>query len=181
MAVTKKNTAAVVAEKIAATGAVAPVAEEKPAKVYKADSFIPCRSLTRGELIYVSKKTDNTYRWNDFGDVTEVEYQDLMGLRASNSGFLFKPLFVIEDEELLADARWKDVEALYEKIQANDVETVLNLPSDRFDSVFAGLPIGVQNAVKSEIATRMEAGTFDSIQKIKTVDRVCGTDLICLL
>ena len=55
MAVTKKNTAAVVAEKIATTGAVAPVAEEKPAKVYKADSFIPCRSLTRGELIYVSK------------------------------------------------------------------------------------------------------------------------------
>ena len=92
-----------------------------------------------------------------------------------------KPLFVIEDEELLADARWKDVKALYEKIQANDVETVLNLPSDRFDSVFAELPVGIQNAVKSEIATRMEAGTFDSIQKIKTVDRVCGTDLICLL
>ena len=40
----------------------------------------------------MSAKTDNTYRWNDFGDVTEVEYQDLMGLRASNSGFLFKPL-----------------------------------------------------------------------------------------
>ena len=63
--------------------------------------------MTKGELIYVGKKSGEVYTWEDYGDITEIEYQDLLGLRAKKSPFIFETLFVIEDEELLEDPSGK--------------------------------------------------------------------------
>lgn len=156
--------------------------EEKVAtpREYDAEDLIPCRSLTKGELICVGKKTKETYIWADYGDITEVEYQDLLALKASKSSFIFDTLFIIDDEELLETNKWKDVKALYESIYSEDVETLINMNLDEFRHVFPTLPNGLKKAVMTEVATQMEAGTFDSIQKVKMIDEICGTDLSTL-
>ena len=41
-------------------------------KEYNGDDLIPCRSMTKGELICVGKKSKETYVWADYGDITEV-------------------------------------------------------------------------------------------------------------
>lgn len=159
---------------------------EKPVEIvttreYKSDDLIPCRSMTKGELVYTGKKSGEIYTWEDYGDITEVEYQDLLGLKAKKSAFIFETLFVIEDEELLEDPKWKDVKALYEKIYSEDVDTLIDMNLNDFKRVFPTLPNGLQRAVSAEVATQMEAGTFDSLQKIKVIDEVCGTDLSSIL
>ena len=150
-------------------------------KEYNGDDLIPCRSMTKGELICVGKKSKETYMWADYGDITEVEYQDLLALKASKSSFIFDTLFIIDDEELLEGDKWKEVKALYEGIYSKDVPELIAMNSEDFKRVFPTLPSGLKKAVMTEVATQMEAGTFDSIQKIKLIDEICDTDLSSLL
>lgn len=150
-------------------------------KEYNGDDLIPCRSMTKGELICVGKKSKETYIWADYGDITEVEYQDLLALKASKSSFIFDTLFIIDDEELLEGDKWKEVKALYEGIYSEDVPELIAMNREDFKRVFPTLPSGLKKAVMTEVATQMEAGTFDSIQKIKLIDEICDTDLSSLL
>ena len=156
---------------------VEPVIERE----YKGDDLIPCRSMTKGELIYVGKKTKEVYTWADYDDVTEVEYQDLLALTSAKSPFIFETLFIIEDEELIETTKWKDVKAIYEQIYSDDVPTLISMDTNKFKKVFPTLPNGLKRAVVTEVATQMEAGTFDSIQKIKLIDELCNTDLAAML
>ncbi len=156
--------------------------EKTTVRKFKSDDLICVRSVTQGELILPGKKTGILYRWSAFGDVTEVEYQDLYSLKSSRSSYIYSPMFVIEDEELLADPRWKDIVAIYEQMyDAQNFNEILKLPTQKFRTVLKQLPEGYKNALKIEIATRLDKGTFDSISKIKAVDEICGTDFMSLL
>jgi len=151
-------------------------------KEYKPDDLILCRSVTQGELLLPGKKSGLLYIWSNFGDVTEVEYQDLYALKSNKSSYIFLPHFVIDDEEFMSQTKWQDVQAIYDSMyDSEDLDAILNLLPPKFKSVLKQLPVGMQNVIKIEAATRIEAGTFDSINKIKIIDEVCGTDLMCLL
>ena len=76
-------------------------APKKTAKKYAPSDMIPCRSITYGELLLPGAKTKLLYTWANYGDVTEVEFQDLQALKSTRSTYLFKPRFIIEDEELV--------------------------------------------------------------------------------
>ena len=157
------------------------VAEAVVEREYKGDDLIPCRSMTKGELIYIGKKTKEIYTWADYDDITEVEYQDLLALKSAKSPFIFEALFIIEDEELIETTKWKDVKAVYEKIYSDDVPTLISMDTNKFKKVFPTLPNGLKKAVITEVSTQMEAGTFDSIQKINFIDELCNTDLASML
>lgn len=178
---TAKKTSAAKASSVAAETTVAPV-KEAEIKKYEQQDLIPCRSVTQGMLLMTGKQSRITYRWAAYGDIVMVEYRDLYSLKSSRSQYLFDPLFVIEDEELLSDPRWKDLEELYNTMyDKGDISEILNLPPAQFESVLKQIPKGLLNAVKIEVATRMDAGTFDSILKLRTVDKICGTDLEALI
>lgn len=158
------------------------IEEPKTVRKISGDDLIPCRSVTSGELICNATRDGETYHWMGYGDVKEVTFSDLSSLRAKRSAFIYDPLFVIEDEDVLEQPRWKDVKELYEKMYSiSDINDVLEMPITKFKKVFNDLPKGLKNAIKTEIATQIEKGTFDSIQKVRYVDEVCGTDLKCLL
>lgn len=164
------------------TKPTAEVVTKKTVRKYEANDLIPVRSVTQGELLLPGKKSQILYRWSAYGDVTEVEYQDLYSLKSSRSQYVYGPLFVIEDEELLEDSRWKDIKAIYEQMYSNeDLGAVLRLPIAKFKAALKNAPAGFLNAIKIEVATRIENGTFDSLNKIKAIDEICGTDFITLI
>lgn len=154
---------------------------QKVIKQFSGDDLIPCKSLTRGELIYIGNKSGEVYKWSDFGDITEIEYQDLLGLRAKKSDFIFKMMFMILDEDVLEDPKWAEVKKMYDKLYSDDVEELINMGITQFKSVFPTLPDGLKKATIVEVSTQMQEGTFDSIQKIKFIDEICGTDLQSIL
>ena len=157
------------------------VVESTPRK-FAGEDLILVRSTTQGELLMTGKKSGILYRWAAFGDVTEVEYQDLYSLKASRSSYLYSPLFVIEDEELLSDPKWKDLNTLYDSMyDSENFDEILALSATQLKSVLKKMPVGYQNALKIEVATRIENGTFDSIQKIKALDEILNTDFKCLI
>ena len=151
------------------------VAKKTPRK-YAPDDMIACRSVTFGELLMTGKKSGLLYSWANHGDITEVEYQDLQALKSTRSSYLFRPRFVVEDEELVA--QWgKDFENLYQSIVDVDVEALFKLPVAQMKAKIKKAPRGVQQAVKNIAGEKILNGTLDSLAKIKAIDEVLGTDL----
>ena len=149
---------------------------KKAPRKYAPDDMITCRSVTFGELLMTGKKSGLLYSWANHGDTTEVEFQDLQALKSTRSSYLFRPRFVIEDEELIA--QWgKDFENLYQSIIDVDVEALFKLPVAQMKAKIKKAPRGVQQAVKNIAGEKILNGTLDSLAKIKAIDEVLGTQL----
>ena len=152
--------------------------EVKTPKKFEKDELIACRSVTPGMLLYNGPKSSIPYSWTSAGDIAYLEYQDLLAAMVMRSDYIYDPLFIIEDEDVLGDPKWIEVKKLYDSIEDTfDVNEVLNLPLNLFRKTLTDAPKGVKNAVKSAVASQIAQGTFDSFQKVKIIDEVCGTDL----
>ena len=152
------------------------VSATKTPRKYAPDDLIPCRSVTYGELLLSGTKSKLLYVWSNYNDVTEVEFQDLQALKSTRSSYLFKPRFIIEDDELVTE--WsKDFKDMYSKIAKVNVEDILDLPLGKFKAALKSAPVGVQQAVKNIAGEKIMDGSLDSLAKIKAIDEILGTDL----
>lgn len=149
---------------------------KKVARKFAPDDLIVCRSITFGELLLTGKKSKLLYSWANYDDTTEVEYQDLQALKSTRSSYLFKPRFIIEDEDLVE--QWgKDFGDIYKNIEDIDAEDLLKLPVAQLRSKLKKASKGVQLAVKNIAGDKILNGSLDSLAKIKAIDEILGTDL----
>lgn len=151
---------------------------EKPKKElrkFAQDDMILCKSVTYGELLLPGKKSKLLYIWSNYGDVTEVEFQDLQALRSTRSTYLMNPYFVIEDEELLE--QWPELKALYDKTMALDIDSLFSLPINQFKKRLRDIPIGFKDPIKNIAGEKIRNGSLDSIAKINALDEILGTEL----
>lgn len=174
----KKVTEAVVTEE-------APQKEVKKAVVtapkrntsFSPDYLVECRSVRPGTLLMDGRKTGQSYIWENDGDVTMVEYQDLFAEVNRRSDYVFAPYFIIEDYEVLDDARFKTVRDFYDKYYNNDIGAILDLPIDEFKRVLRDAPKGIKEAVRMKVAVAISNKEFDSLAKIEAIDEICGSNL----
>ena len=149
---------------------------KKAPRKFAPDDLSVCRSITFGELLLTGKKSKLLYSWANYGDTTEVEYQDLQALKSTRSSYLFKPRFIIEDEDLVE--QWgKDFGDVYKNIEDIDAEDLLKLPVAQLRSKLKKASKGVQLAVKNIAGDKILNGSLDSLAKIKAIDEILGTDL----
>lgn len=140
---------------------------------------ITCRSVTSGLLLMTGKKTGLLYRWENYGDTAQVEYQDLLALKYTHSDYLYRPYFVIQDDTVAETALWEDIKGMAEKTYGiNNMDTFLSLDGKELQKRLAQMPEGMKSSVAAFAAKKMEGGTLDSLQKIKMLDAVLGTDLL---
>lgn len=154
----------------------APAAKKVAPRKFAPDDMITCRSITYGELLLTGPKSKLLYSWSNYGDTTEVEFQDLQAIKSTRSSYLFRPRFIIEDEEL-AEQWSKDLGDMYKEIVHVDVEDMFRLPLNQFKAKLKKAPKGVQQAVKNIAGEKIMNGSLDSLAKIKAIDEILGTDL----
>lgn len=141
---------------------------------------IPCRSVCYGELILEGYKSKILYTWANAGDYADVEFQDLQALQSRKSAFLTKPLFIIEDEDLVE--QWGSMlKPIYGKIEEADMEELLKLPVTQLKKKLKVLPEGFRDSVKSMAAAKIVSGELDSLNRIKAIDEVLGTELMSMI
>ena len=175
---TKKTENEVLVDEEIVTEKKAPT--KKQAKKFSPDDMIPCRSVTYGELLMEGFKTKTLYTWADVGDVTPVEFQDLQSLQSRKSRFLTEPFFIIEDEDLVEN--WASLlKPIYSKVDEANLEELLNLPVAKLKNKLKTSPDGVKSSIKSMAAAKIISGEFDSINRIKAIDEVLGTQLISMI
>ena len=161
-----------------ATTATKPAAKKAPKKYAPGDT-IECRSVTGGELILVGDKTKLHYSWSDYGDTAYVEYQDLQALQSRKSGFLTKPRFIIEDDELVE--QWSSMlKPIYDKINTKNIEEFFNLPVEKFEAQLNTIPAGLKEAVKTRAVQMIQSDELYDIRKVRAIDDAWGTDFVAM-
>lgn len=148
---------------------------KKEPKKYAPNDRIECRSVTGGELILIGKKSQLQYTWEDYGDTTEVEFQDLQALQSRRSGFLTKPRFIIEDEELVE--QWGSMlKPIYDKINNQDIESIFKLAPAKFKLALSKMPNGIKESIKTKAAQMIASEELYDLRLIKIIDEVLGTE-----
>ena len=177
---TNENTNNTVAEGATNTNDNKTTKAARAKKKFNPTDVIPCRSITYGELILEGYKTKLLYTWANAGDVTDVEYQDLQALQSRKSRFLTEPLFVIEDEDLVA--QWSSMlGSLYSKIVEDDLEDILKLAPAKLKARLSAAPEGIKSSIASMAAAKITSGELDSIARIKVIDEVLGSELLSMI
>lgn len=150
---------------------------EAPQKrVFKDTDGIKCRSVISGGLYVEGMKTKMTYSWTDYGDVSEIEYRDLVAAVRSKDKSVYEPRFIIEDKDFLEE--FPTLDKFYsERFTTKDIRAILNLPIDEMIEAIDKLPKGAVDSLKSIAAKQVASGELDSVKKIKALDTLFGTDL----
>ena len=156
------------------------VIKPAPKKVNKPkhdpNELVVCRSVRFGELRLIGPKTQMPYSWANEGDYREVEYQDLVSWRALHSRYLFDPMIIIEDEEIVDEWR-ADLGKLYESIQEVDLKEMFKLPQRQFVAQLKKLPESMKSTVQNMAYTMIQDGTLYDLRTIKAIDEILGTEL----
>lgn len=185
MATTKKattKTKSKIAEPIEIVGNV-PTVDKKPEihepRKFGATDPVECESIVAGELGMIGIKSGINYRWAERGDITEVEYQDLVAAIRSHESFIEEPYFIIRDEEFLE--QYKNVRKIYETMYSiGDLENVLKLSERSMKATILSLPEGARNSIKNIASTQIANGTLDSVRKIKILDEIFDTKMMLM-
>lgn len=153
---------------------------KKESKKYEPTDRIECRSVTGGGLILVGTKSQLQYEWEDYGDTAYVEFQDLQALQSRKSGFLVKPRFIIEDEELVE--QWGSMlKPIYNKINNQDIEALFELDPEPFRKTLSKMPDGIKESVKTKSAQKIASGELYDIRLVKIIDEILGTEFAATL
>ena len=156
------------------------VVEKREPKKFEATDGIPCRSITSGGLYMSGIKSHIMYEWSDNGDVTEVEYQDIVAAIRSNVSYISKPYFIIEDEDIIA--QFPQLNKIYASMYSfKDLRDVLTeLPAKTMKTTILSLPEGAKESIKNIASQMISNGTLDSVQKIKILDEIFNTELMLM-
>ena len=149
---------------------------EKKKKEFSQSDGVLCVSITQGILNVVGVKTGMIYRFADYGDETEIEYRDLVGMIRSKDKAIFEPRFVVVDEDFVAE--YPAIKKFYDdEFSLQNIKSILTLPENQMIEEIKKLPTGALNSLKSIAAEQVFTGEIDSVKKIKALDSVFGTDL----
>lgn len=144
---------------------------------FKDNDPIRCTSVTSGKLIMIGLKTQQRYAWLDAGDYLDVDYADVIAAVRTRNPYITKPRFVVDDEDFIEQN--KSLQKLYDSLYSkDDLTKILQLPANKMAEVIKKLPEGVQETVKSIAVTAIENGSLDSIQRVKVIDEIFGTQML---
>lgn len=164
-----------------------PVEKPKTIKATRKSKFedgdlIPCKSVTSGGLNFIGTNGKKV-RFADYGAVEYVEYGDLRreAQIANQTNYLYYPRFIVLDPEFVEE--FPKLEEFYSQWYTNegDFEKILELPKNQMIEAIEKLPKGCKECLKGIVSTKLDDGTLDSVQKIKMLDEVFGTNMLITL
>ena len=148
-------------------------------RVFNNEDPIPCESITVGELRMKGIKSNVNYIWAGRGDVTDVEYQDLVAAIRSGKSQVFSPSFIIRDEDFIK--AFSQVAKIYDSMYTTqDLKEIFNLSPAQMRSAINSLPEGAKQSIRNMAASMIEKGTLDSVQRIKVLDEIFDTKLMLM-
>ena len=148
---------------------------------FEQEDLIPCRSMVSGQLFIEGARSKLLYTFADYNDVCDIEYRDLIYMvRTYNNRFVYEPWIIIEDEDFISQN--PKLAELYESMYTDgDLVEILNMPIPQMAEYINALPLGCKNAIKGIAATMIDSGSLDSVQKIKVLDEIFGTNMLLTL
>lgn len=157
------------------------VKETSTKREFQPNDLIPCKSITAGELLMEGYKTHFLYKWAEYDDIQEVEYQDLMyDIRIQGRSYSKYPRFIILDDDFIEQN--PVLNDIYAQIYTlSDLRKVLDMSPEQIKKTVSALPKGAKESLKTIVSTSITNGTFDSVNKIRAFDEVFETQMAQML
>lgn len=130
----------------------------------------------QGRLVYKSKRTNERFEWDGFGDEQDMTLQELKNAKNASKSFFTNNWFLIDDPEIL---EYLGVTQYYKYA----------LSFESFDSLFKKTPAEIKSSIallssgqKKTVAYRAKeliaTGVIDSIKVINALEEVLAVELI---
>lgn len=149
-------------------------------KKFKSEDLIPCVSITPGEMFIIGKKSEKLYSFADIDDVVEIEFRDLDNMVRTKDSMMMKPRYIVQDEDFVA--LHPILDDIYSALNTTqDLKDILKLAPSKMVKVIESLPVGAKDALKTIAVTMIDEGTLDSVQRIKELDKIFGTEMLLKL
>lgn len=144
-------------------------------RAYVANDMIPCKSVRYGLLQHVSRKSGDSYVWEDYGDIVDVAYGDLLALKSGKSKFLYAPWFIVLDDQLAEEWKLKELYTYFEEFE--DVEDFLQSGAITLRRQLPNAPQGYKDLIVHKAGEMIRNGSLDSIGTVKAIDDVLNKSL----
>jgi len=106
----------------------------------KREDLIEVMSFTNGEVIYQNPRTQEEYIWNNFGDIKDVPFSELIEMKSRKPGYLTKPWLLILNDEVIEHFNLTDfyktiikpeeIDAFYKMEEKEMVQFIHNTTKD---------------------------------------------------
>lgn len=142
--------------------------------------LVPCKNVTSGGVTYQSKKTGNEYRWEEPGDIEDVEVQELKTMVSSNKSYTHTPWILIDEEDDEDVIEYLGLKRLYDTLILPDEidDLLLYAESHALESRLEKLPKGSQAMVRDRAIELRKSNQLDSIGIIQTIKKYLKIDLL---
>lgn len=130
----------------------------------------------QGRLIYKSKRTNERFEWEEFGDEQDMDLQELKNARNASKAFFANNWFLIDDPEVL---EYLGVAQYYKfALDFNSFDDLFTkAPSDIKDTI-NHLSVGQKKSVTYRAKELIADGIIDSIKVINALEESLSIELI---
>lgn len=153
--------------------------EKKAYKVKKnldPNMIVTIKNGFQGRLIYQSKKTGETFIWEEFGDEQDMELSEVKAARNSSKKFFINNWFLIDDPEVI---EYLGVEQYYKHaLNSENFDEIFNKTAKEIKEIISQLSTGQKRSLAYRAKQLIEDGTVDSIKVIKALEDGLGVELI---
>lgn len=148
------------------------------AKVTELDPnmYISVRNGFNGKLIYVSRKTNERFVWEKFGDEQDMELRELRAAKTSYKSFFENNWFLIDDPAVI---EYLGVEKFYKNaLDYEGFDTLFELTPEKIEEKISLLSKGQKASLKYRAQQLIQSGSIDSLKVINTLEKSLGIELI---
>lgn len=156
----------------------APAAEQKRLVVRDIDphTLVNVRNGFQGVLVYVSKRTGETFIWENFGDEQEMELQELKNAKTSSKRFFTDNWFMFDDDWVID---YLGVRPLYKNvIDLESFDELFEESPEEIESRIAAVSSGQRDSIAYRARQLIADGRIDSRKAISALEKALGVELV---
>ena len=158
---------------------VAEVKEPKKKIIPKeidSSQYVTVRNGFHGKLVYKSRKTNETYRWESFGDEQEMELRELRNAKSSAKKVFINNWFMF-DEDWIID--YLGVGQYYKHaVSIDEFEDIFKQSPDELRELINEMSPGQKRSLAYHVRDMISQGKIDSLSIISVLEEGLGLELI---
>lgn len=138
--------------------------------------YVTVRNGFQGRLVYKSKRTGETFVWEQFGDEQEMELGELKNAKNANKKYFLNNWFMFDDPWIVDYlGLWK-----YYKfaVSINEFDSIFSMSPKDVEQVISKLSDGQKKSVAYRARQMIEDGEIDSNRVIAALEKGLGVELV---
>ncbi len=140
------------------------------------NQYVTVRNGFQGQLIYVSKKTGESFIWDDFGSEQEMELRELRNAKNNCKDFFINNWFMF-DEDWIVD--YLGVGMYYRNALSIDgLDDLFAKSPSEIKRIVDGLSNGQKKTVEYRARLMISNREIDSLKVIAALEEALGVELI---